>query len=225
MSQPATHCISRENTELLKLRETLHLLERGYTSGHPSWGLATGFAELDRALAGGKLPSHCVHEITGGQAYGFTLRLLRQLNDGRPCLWCRKASAPHVPYGPAFTAQGVNAENIIFVQCNCREDFLWSMEESLRSGAAALVVGEPHTPLNLTTSRRLQLAAETGGSMGLIISKEENHKAPHNALFSRWRICASPTKLSEKFAWNVELLRMRGTPPGHWRVAETGYHD
>ena len=43
-----------------------------------------------------------------------------------------------------------------------KQDLLWAMEEGLRSGQPALVIGEIDA-VSLVASRRLQLAAEAGG--------------------------------------------------------------
>ena len=207
------------------LRQKILNIERCYVVDGDIWALSTGFEVIDRNLPDKGLPSHCVHEITGAQALGFTIKLLAQLHQGRGCLWCRMATNEAYPYGPALADKGVNLEHVHFVQCESHKDLLWAMEEGLRSGAVSIVIGEPQGHLNLTSCRRLQLAAEAGGNMGLVLNSDHKVNLAHNALFSRWRITPSPTSLSEKFAWDVALLRMRGVKPMDWRAAEMGFHD
>ena len=51
-------------------------------------------------------------------------------------------------------------------------DLLWAMEEGLRTPGIGAVLGEIRQ-LDLTASRRLQLAAESGGGVGLVLSPVE----------------------------------------------------
>jgi protein ImuA len=78
------------------------------------------------------------------------------------------------------------------------------------------VVGEPDRAIALTASRRLQLAAETGGTTGLVLRRgaEDGALSP-SAVFSRWRagslpMLAASSGSAEGARWRLELLRCRG---------------
>jgi protein ImuA len=89
-------------------------------------------------------------------------------------------------------------------------------------GAALLVAGA----LDLTAARRLQLAAEAGGVLGLLLRPDEDNAAPTAAL-TRWRIGAAPSDSHSPHAlgdptWNLDLLRCRGGRSASWRAAWHG---
>jgi protein ImuA len=101
------------------------------------------------------------------------------------------------------------------------------MEEGLKCGALAAVVGELPT-LPLTASRRLQLAAEAGDVTCFALRRPLRHALPQGeaqptAAMTRWRIVALPSLLEDEPGigrplWHVELLRCRGGTPGRWRL-------
>jgi protein ImuA len=66
---------------------------------------------------------------------------------------------------------------------------LASAETALRSGAAGLVVAEVSGAIGLTEGRRLQLAAQTGGTTVLLLIAEG---AGSNAAETRWRCTGVP---------------------------------
>ena len=86
------------------------------------------------------------------------------------------------------------------------------------------MIGEPPGIVDLTASRRLQLAAETGGGLGIVVNPEGGFAA--SALESRWRINAAPAGDAVRPRWQVTLERSRGgARNAHWiveRDEETG---
>jgi hypothetical protein len=69
-------------------------------------------------------------------------------------------------YPPAAAAAGIPLDQIIIVRPACRADGLWAADQALRSPAVSVVWG-PLTTIDDREARRLQLAAETGGTLGL----------------------------------------------------------
>jgi protein ImuA len=99
------------------------------------------------------------------------------------------------------------------------------MEEGLRSKAVASVIGELGA-LDLTASRRIQLAAEWGGTTAIAIrrgvsARLKDVRAP-SAAMSRWRIDPLPSrgeaglKIVGKPRWRLELLRCRSAKAAEW---------
>ena len=94
------------------------------------------------------------------------------------------------------------------------------MEEALRSGAVAAVLGEIQEA-DLTARRRLQLAAEAGGAAALLLSPPESRPGPSPAL-TCWRIASAPSGPPPygvgigAARWSVELTRCRGAVPRRW---------
>jgi protein ImuA len=96
------------------------------------------------------------------------------------------------------------------------KDALWVTEEALKCAGVAGVALELSGPLDLAASRRLQLAAETGGGLGLILRAA---RAPGASVArTRWRVSAAPSAVP---AWAARLAGLK--PPGapRWRVALT----
>ena len=99
------------------------------------------------------------------------------------------------------------------------------MEEGLRSGAVAAVLGEPKRP-SATALRRLQLAAETGGTTALLLSTDGNGISMGTSM-THWRV-SSVASVASGVAdgvawpgparWHLELLRCRGAAAGAWLV-------
>src|SRR6266404_4288141 len=126
---------------LLALRQELRRLERGVAAPAP---LALGLPAVDAALGGGLVAAR-----------------------GRPVLWC---PAGDDLYAPGLGGLGLDPGRVILVRAGRPADRLWAMEEGLRSPALAGVLGEL-PELGLTDGRRLQLAAEAGGTLGLVLRR------------------------------------------------------
>lgn len=126
---------------------------------------------------------------------------------------------------------------MILVRAERWPDALWAMEEALRcpavTGAVLALAWEANRQagddrLDLTATRRLQLAAETSGSLGLLLRPDTADPAP-TAAVTRWRVGPLPTAQAgtglDDPRWQLELLRARGGKPGGpwavtWRAAE-----
>ena len=200
-----------ENT-LAMLQATIARIERGAAAGVRRDAVPLGLPAIDAALPGGGLAAGVVHEVTGSAAGGFVALLAGRFAG--PVLWCVMASSRTELYGPGLAAFGLDTRRLVIARCASRQDMLWAMEEGLRDPALAVVVGEPDRTVALTASRRLQLAAETGGATGLVLRRgaEEGALAP-SAVFSRWQADLAP---AQGVRWRLDLLRCRGEMHGPW---------
>ena len=178
---------------------------------------------IDAALPGGAgLPRAALHELLAagpGAAAGFAALLLAR--SGGTVFWiARRPDA----WPPGLARFGLAPSRLILVQAPGRNDALWAMEEALRCPAVtgALLLGE--TP-DATAARRLQLAAETGGGIGLLLRDDVPEAAAGPSLATtRWRVSGrAGTGLSRHDLgdphWTLELLRTRSGRPGLWNVA------
>ena len=86
---------------------------------------------------------------------------------------------------------GLSADRVIYVEARDPKTVLLVMEESLRHTGLAAVVGEIDGQIGLTASRRLQLAAEKSGVMGLLLRrprrKADDIASEPTAARTRWR--------------------------------------
>jgi protein ImuA len=221
-------------TTLDALKATLRRIEGSARREAGVWPI--GLPGLEAALPGGGLARGALHEIVAASgdevaAEGFAATLLAGLAGNGLVLWCVEEGGL---YGPGLARLGLSPRQVIVVRASRPADLLWAMEEGLRTPGLVAVLGEPRQ-LDLTASRRLQLAAEGSGVTGLVLSRAASAGA--TVAVTRWQVASAPSgpPLHEdrrdfgmaRARWMVELTRCRGaTPPpgedgfGRWLVEE-----
>jgi len=221
------HTVMSAPADLAELRRELRRFEVG--AAGPEAVVPFGDPLLDQALPWGGLRRGGLHEIAGegadGSAAGFAAALLARLaktqTGAGSILWCRSRRFDQEigqPYGPGLARFGLRPAQLLVVAVSRPADVLWAMEEGLRCRGLAVVLGEGITP-DLTASRRLQLAAEAGGSTALLLSHGAAGSA--SAALSRWRVKALPSRPDPgggpgRPRWQAALRRCRGGRPGEW---------
>jgi protein ImuA len=123
-----------------------------------------------------------VHEAMGAGRLTFALALAGRLEGA--VLWVQDARGRDGLYAPGMAAF-MDPARLVLARPTGALAVLQAAEEALRSGAAPLVVAELAEAPDLTASRRLQLAAGTGGGRGLCLVPEG--KLRTNAAETRWR--------------------------------------
>ena len=183
--------------------------------------LPFGVAELDSRLPGGGLALGALHEVAGGGdgaidgaaaalfAAGVAARAMGKV------LWC--ITRPDL-FAPGLAQAGLAPDRVIYVEAGDDRTVLACMEEGLRHGGLGAVVGEV-ARLSMTASRRLQLAAEGTGSIGLALRRwrrrtETADFGQPTAATTRWRVSALPSAALPapgvgRHRWLVELIRAR----------------
>ena len=136
--------------------------------------IATGIDAIDAALPGGGLPGGALHALTGvGEGSGlwtWALWLARSAaQESRLIVWVNERGDF---YPPAAWALGVAPRQLVLVRPRERNETYWVMDQALRCPGVAAVVGAPGR-LSPSEARRLQLAAEAGGGMGLVIGRSD----------------------------------------------------
>lgn len=165
----------RDPTSLDQLLENPRLW-RGSNPAQGMAGLASGYDRLDRHLPGSGWPQHALTEILV-EHYGIgELRLLMPAlarlsaedtgSDFAEPGWIAWVAPPFQPYPPALQQWGINLSRMLIVRPKSDKEMLWSAEQALSSGTCAAVLLWPDT-LDDQASRRLQLAAEKGGSWAI----------------------------------------------------------
>ena len=99
-----------------------------------------------------------------------------------------------------------------------QRDIAWAVMEALRCSQVSAVIALLDG-LDLTASRRLQLAAENSGATGFFLGNSAS--TPVAAPITRWKISPLPGKPGQRFdetVWNLDLLYCRGGRPGTWRI-------
>jgi protein ImuA len=118
---------------------------------------------------------------------------------------------------------GLEVGRLILVEARTDKDALWAVEETLRSEARpAMVAGAVAGGLDLTSSRRLNLAAAPQRTPLVLLCSSKS--AGTSAAATRWRIAAAPAARDRFGAiaaprWHIALERSRlgsrqGSPIG-----------
>ena len=223
------------------LRRRIALLERSLppelqrAASVIDWGIAA----IDEHLPGGGLGLGSLHEFAGAGldleeaslAAAVSARLLGRAQTARAgeALWIARQRDL---YARALPGSGCDPARLLHLKTRRNDDTLWALEEALRCKSLAAVIGEVGA-LDLTQSRRLQLAAEKSGVPALIIRRGQNRDARNwaaqpIAAYTRWRIHPAPSigietsqqPLPGLARWRVELWRCRGGRPGSWLIEE-----
>lgn len=136
----------------------------------------TGLAPLDEALPHGGLPAGAVTEVFSALDGGGAMTLA--------CYAARAAASqtrtvvivdtPGDFYPPAVWRLGILWDRLLVIRPRNTGQALWAVDQALRCGAVAAVVA-PIPRIDLAASRRLQLAAESGGGIGLLLRPVADH--------------------------------------------------
>lgn len=156
-----------------------------------------------------------VHEAEGRGRRSFAL--FQAVRHPGPLVWILPAHVPELPMLRGLP-KGVG-ERLHLFRPEGETDLLWCIEEALRSAPVGLVIAEPEKPLSLTAGRRLQLAAEAGGTTGLMLVREGGGST---ATETRWACApvASPAADSTLHCWTLNKNK-KGTF-GSWIVNWNG---
>ena len=190
--------------------------------------LAFGVDVLDDGLAAGGLLAGGLHEIAGSSTSladdaaatlfmaGIAARFAT--GSGGPVLW---ASTKVDLYAPGLEQAGLVPGNVIYAEARHDAELLAVVEDAVRDGSPAAVIGEVRGA-SMTATRRLQLAAGEAGVPVLLFRRwrrtgREPFAEP-SAAATRWRIgCApsGPLRVAGvgRARWIVDLVRQRGGEP------------
>jgi protein ImuA len=113
-------------------------------------------------------------------------------------------------YPPAAAWAGLDLSRLILVRTRQPQDEAWAWDQVLRAAGVAAVLGWVDR-LGSRDLRRLQLAAETGGVLGLLVRPAAARSEPCWADV-RWLVQALPAVSERRL--RVELLRARGSLAG-----------
>ena len=155
---------------------------------------------------------------------GWARFLLAQLAADKPLLWVQERMA--ILESGRVHPPGLPSQDLIHVETRDARDALWAMEEGLRCSGLSAVIGEiwgDPQALDFTATRRLAVASERSGVAAFLI-RLGGHANLSGARM-RWRIASAPS-LANDFdarapgtsAWDAELFRARGAPPGRWTL-------
>ena len=129
-------------------------------------------------------------------------------------------SSSQIIFPPALVNFGIDPAQLIFI--HLKKDILWTIEEALKCEGLVAVVGEIAS-IDLTASRRLQLAAEQSRVTGFLL-RHHPRQLNTTAFTCRWQIHPLQSETSDGLPgigfprWQVELLKVRNGKPGSWQL-------
>ena len=196
--------------ELLSALKQSARIWQGQQPAHTSQPAeSTGYQALDNQLGGLGWPrgalSECLLDTPGIGELHLLLPLMQRLtHSGKTVFWL---NPPHTPYAPALVREGVDLDQVVVIHTKDSGDFLWTLENCLRSPVTGLVMAWPGK-LALRDVRRLQLAAEAGSNV-CVLFRERCHAAQNSPAALRLELQPDANQCLQ-----VQILKRRGSWPG-----------
>jgi len=224
------------DTDLLSRNGLVKELAQGIRSmetAHRPQGLfvSSGSEQMDRCLPSGGYAAGSLLELTcnprqrtsGWGGLSLALKMARPwLNDGKYLVMVdsyRRLCAP------SLVAMKIPLERLIVIRTDNASDWVWGLDPALRSPAVGALIS-PVTNLDDRSARRLQLAVEQGGGLGIFLRDQVSAKRNPSWAEVQWQVqsvsnpsssasgpYASPLKkpsvMMERW-FDLELLRAPG---------------
>ncbi|MEP7349713.1 MAG: hypothetical protein ABI668_07135 [Sphingorhabdus sp.] len=180
---------------------------------------------MDSRLHGG-LMRNALHEVFAAQgedvapASAFALLLALRLHlPGQRIFWVAEEKQDRTTgriYPPGLAGLGADPAHMVIVRTVSMLDALRAAADIIRSKAASAVILEAHGSakmIDLTSSRRLALAAADAGALALLVRGDATPMP--SAASSRWQVRSAPSEpLAANApgfpAFDISLLRHRG---------------
>lgn len=171
---------------------------------------------VDHWLPYGGLPRGSIHEVKStnlAAALAFAAILSARGHERGNIVYIAPDRSLY-PLG--LSPLGVKPDQLLYLCTRKPQDLAWAVMEALRCSQVSAVIALLHG-LDLTASRRLQLAAETSQVTGFLLGR--TNSAPIAAPITRWIISPVNGKAVQGFdepVWAVDLSYCRGGHPGKW---------
>jgi len=195
--------------EILADARVWKLKDASAAPARPVW--STGSNSLDARLPGGGWPTASLIEVllegTGLGEVQLFLPALVACQGRVESPWLIWIAPPYEPYAPALAQQGIQLNRLLVVRPPSATEGLWAAEQALSSGVCAAVFlwlkGTDDRWL-----RRLKLAAEAGGALGVLF-RPERHRYESSPATLRLVVSKGETE-----APRIDLLKVQGGRPG-----------
>ena len=162
------------------------------------------------------------HEITGTANDSFAVVMAAKLKG--PIVWIGRGRDV-ATLTPTALKGFIEPTRVVLTEGSTRKEVLWAAEQVLRSKGAALTIIQLSLGPDLKESRRLQLAAEQGRGLGLVLIEK---RAQSSAAQTRWSCepvvsVANNDGLSGQWLW--EITKNKSGPVGRYAVKWRGGTD
>src|SRR5258706_672954 len=181
-------------------------------------GFKTGLQLLDDLAGPQAFSRGAVHEILAEPnqppPYFFATLLARAAGGDRAIVW---SDPNHLLYPPAIAAAGISLNRLLLLRPKNDADELWALTESLRCSGVGAALACPRR-LSTIEARRLQLAAERGGGVGLLFRPMEARSTPYAAA-TRWLVASIAGERNVQ-KWKLQLIHGHGGQVGKTVILE-----
>jgi protein ImuA len=109
-------------------------------------------------------------------------------------------------YPPAAALLGIDPTRLVVIRAKNQQDQLWALDQALTCRGVAAVWAEQHQ-IDPHTFRRLQLAAETGNTLGLLLRGERVRGQP---TWSEMQLLVQPVRAISDTNRHVRVQWIRG---------------
>jgi protein ImuA len=176
-------------------------------------GISSGSRAMDRLLPCGGYACGSMLELvrnqSGSGAFSLALMIAKQaMVNGKYLI----VLDPYRQLYPvALPALGIPIERVIALQPNHHADAIWSMDQAFRCSAVGAVIAEVGH-LEDRAARRLQLAAEQGGGLGILMRDPVSARNQPSWSDVQWMV----RKSTSRFASALSSTQLSSTQDARW---------
>lgn len=166
---------------LARLAQEVQQMESASRRPTGTKSISTGCMALDACLpTGGYVPGTVIEYLRATSGCGATYLALTAAATALTT-WEEKylviVDTHHQLYPPALLSHGIALSRVIWVRPQSPADAIWAVDQALRTPAVAAVVADLES-IDERDARRLQLAAERGGGLGLLLRSMAARRMP-----------------------------------------------
>jgi len=217
----ATVDVTPEVSAFQKFQQLSRQIREMETAGRPDQErISSGCAAMDRHLPGGGYARGSMLELlrshSGAGVTSIALMIARQaIVEGK---YLVLVDPQRQFYPPALKSLGIPMERVISLQPSNHADAIWGLAQVLRCSAVGAVIAEVGM-LEDRVARKLQLAAEQGGGLGVFIRDARAARAQPSWADVQWLVRSTAQEhnsiQSQDSRWfQLELARCSGGRTG-----------
>jgi protein ImuA len=199
-------------------RGQIQVLNEAEVVSEKPWGFTTTLDALDEVAGPKAFARGAVHEILCEKGQGpplfFATILARAASGDRAIVW---SDPERRLYPPAIAAAGIPLSRLLLLRPKNEADELWALTECLRCCGVGVALACPKQ-LSTIEARRLQLAAERGGGIGLLLRPKSVATTPYAAA-TRWLVSSIAGERTVQ-KWKVQLIHGHGGQVGKTVILE-----
>ena len=188
----------------------LQTLETAGLKTSPARSFVTGLEAWDALAPQQRFARGAVHELLFERSHGQPKFVAAQLtlaasSSSSPIVWCDPRGEV---YPPALAALGFDLSKVYLLHPQSLVDEAWAVTECLRCRGVRAVIAAAPEKLSRIEARRFQLAAERGGTVGIMLRQRGRGENIYAAA-TRWLVAPHPGERTVQ-RWSIQLLHGHG---------------